>query len=85
MLSEMDKREIYEKLKRAPANIRFEEICKDAVDFGFMYKGGHGSHRIFVRQGIREMLNFQNVKGMVKPYQVRQFVKIIDKYDLAED
>ena len=81
----MDKREVYEKLKRAPANVRFDEICKDAVDFGFVRKGGQGSHRIFVRQEIREMLNFQNIRGMVKPYQVRQFIKIIEKYNLVED
>ncbi len=67
------------------ANIRFEEICRIAVDFGFTYKGGRGSHRIFVRQGVREILNFQNVKGMVKPYQVRQFIKILEKYHLVED
>ena len=80
----MDKLEVFEILKRAPANIRFEEICKYAIYFGFGNKGRHGSHRIFVRQGIRELLNFQNVKGMVKPYQVRQFIKIIEKYRLME-
>lgn len=81
----MDKQKIYEKLKRAPANIRFEEICGYAIDFGFVYKGGKGSHRIFVQEGLRELLNFQNVKGMVRPYQVRQFIKIIEKYNLLED
>jgi len=44
--------------------------------------GGKGSHRIFVRREIREMLNFQEVKGKAKPYQVKQFVKIIEKYNL---
>ena len=81
----MDKREIYEKLKRSYANVKFDEICKNAIDFGFIFKGGKGSHRIFVRRGIREILNFQNVKGTVKPYQVRQFIKIIEKYHLVED
>jgi len=81
----MNKRETYERLKRAPANVRFEEICKDAVDFGFIYKGGQGSHRIFVRPGIKEMLNFQNVRGTAKTYQVRQFIKVIEKYGLLED
>ena len=68
----MDKKEIYEKLKQSPVNIRFEEICKNAIDFGFKFRGGKGSHRIVTRQGINEILNFQDVKGMVKPYQVRQ-------------
>ncbi len=81
----MSKREIYERLKRAPANVKFEQICKNAIAFGFIYKGAHGSHRIFVRPGIKEMLNFQNVRGTAKPYQVRQFIKVIEKYGLLED
>jgi hypothetical protein len=68
-----------------PANVRFEEICRIVLSFGFRPGGGKGSHRIFIRNGIREMLNFQNVRGMAKPYQVRQFVKIIEKYKLVED
>lgn len=31
------------------------------------------------------MLNFQNVSGKAKPYQVRQLIKIIDKYNLTEE
>jgi len=81
----VDKREIYEKLKKNPANVRFEEICKTAKLFGFRFRGGKGSHRIFVRAGIREMLNFQEVKGKTKPYQVKQFIRIIEKYNLLEE
>ncbi len=80
----MDKEEIYRKLKRNPANIRFEELCKVAELFGFKFKGGRGSHRIFVRDGIKDMLNFQDVKGKAKPYQVKQLIKVIEKYKLLE-
>lgn len=31
------------------------------------------------------MLNFQNVKGKAKPYQVRQLIKILEKYDLLKE
>jgi hypothetical protein len=31
------------------------------------------------------MLNFQNVKGKAKPYQVRQLIKVIEKYNLLEE
>jgi hypothetical protein len=41
----VEKREIYQKLKRAPANIKFDEICKMAGSFGFELGGGKGSHR----------------------------------------
>ena len=81
----MDKREIYQKLKRNPADVRFEEICKTAELFGFRFRGGKGSHRIFARAGVREMLNFQEVKGKAKPYQVKQFIRVIEKYNLLEE
>jgi len=81
----MSKKEIYEELKKNPKNVRFEELCRAAELFGFEFRGGKGSHRIFVKEGIREMLNFQEVKGKAKPYQVRQFIKIIERYNLLEE
>ncbi len=79
----MSRKEIYQKLKKNPKNVRFEELCRAAELFGFTFRGGSGSHRVFVREGVREILNFQEVKGKAKPYQVRQFIKIIEKYNLA--
>jgi len=38
-----------------------------------------------VHSGVRDFLNFQNVGGWAKPYQVKQFLKIIDKYDLLKE
>ena len=81
----MNREEIYQKLKDNPKNVRFEELCRAAELFGFEFRGGKGSHRIFVKEGIREMLNFQEVKGKAKPYQVRQFIKIIERYNLLEE
>ncbi|CAG0969319.1 hypothetical protein METP1_01145 [Methanosarcinales archaeon] len=53
--------------------------------FGFRFRGGKGSHVIYRRDGINEMLNFQNAGGWAKPYQVRQLLKIIDKYNLLKE
>lgn len=38
-----------------------------------------------VHNDIREILNFQNVNGKSKPYQVKQFINIVEKYNLEED
>jgi len=81
----MDKKKIFEELKKNPKNIRFDRLCRITEMFGFYFKGGKGSHRIYVRKGIQEMLNFQNVDGKAKPYQVRQLIKIIKKYNLIEE
>ena len=80
----MHREGIYRELKERVTDVRFEELCQAAESFGFKFKGGKGSHRIFVREGIKELLNFQDVKGKAKPYQVRQFIKLIEKYSLLE-
>jgi hypothetical protein len=41
------------------------------------------SHHIFKREGIEEMVNIQDYKGEAKPYQIRQFLEIIEKYGLS--
>lgn len=69
-------------MRQCPKNTRFTDICKLAVKFGFRFRGGRGSHRIYAQRGVFEILNFQNVGGMAKPYQIRQFLNVIDKYDL---
>ncbi len=81
----MDKRQLYKELKQKLKNIRFKRLCMIAEAFGFQSKGGRGSHRIYYQEGIKELLNFQNVSGKAKPYQVRQLIKIIEKYDLFEE
>ncbi|MBU4190687.1 MAG: type II toxin-antitoxin system HicA family toxin [Candidatus Thermoplasmatota archaeon] len=81
----MDKKKIFDELKKNSKNIRFDRLCNIVEMFGFYFKGGKGSHRIYVRKGIQEMLNFQNVGGKAKPYQVRQLIKVIKKYNLLEE
>jgi len=65
----MDREEVYRELKGRVTNVRFEELCQAAESFDFKFKGGKGSHRIFVREGVKELLNFQDVRGKAKPYQ----------------
>lgn len=80
-MSKLEK--LFDRIKNNPQNVRFDEICKIAEAFGFRYKGGKGSHRVYSRKGIVEILNFQNVHGMAKPYQVRQFLKILEDNGLT--
>jgi predicted RNA binding protein YcfA (HicA-like mRNA interferase family) len=81
----MNKQRLYEELKYNPKNIRFKRLCKIAEAFGFVMRKGKGSHHIFTRPDITELLNFQNIKGKAKPYQVKQLIKIIEKYGLSEE
>jgi len=81
----MKNAEMYQNLKTHSKNVRFEHLCRAAEQFGFTCRSGKGSHRIYSREGVRELLNFQDVAGMAKPYQVKQLCKIIEEYSLLED
>lgn len=50
--------------------------------FGFTLSRTDGSHHIFTRPDIPELVNLQNVKGQAKPYQIRQFLKLVERYNL---
>lgn len=50
--------------------------------FGFRLSRARGSHHIFVHPDVRELVNLQEVKGEAKPYQVRQFLKLVERYNL---
>jgi hypothetical protein len=53
----MDKSAVYEELKKNPKNVRFNRLCNTAEIFGFRFRGGKGSHRIYVRDGIIDKYN----------------------------
>lgn len=73
-------------LKRALAgskNFRFEELVTLVEAFGFRLSRIQGSHHIFVHAGIPELLNLQNVEGQAKSYQIRQFLRLVERYNLS--
>jgi len=81
----MKKAEMYRQLKDHPKKVRFAHLCNVAKRFGFTCRGNRGSHRIYTRNDVRELLNFQEVEGMAKAYQVKQFCKIIEDYSLLKE
>jgi len=81
----MDKQVLLDELKANPKKVRFARLCEIAKALGFQTRKGTGSHRVYFKEGIQEILNFQNEDGWAKPYQVRQLIKVIEKYSLQED
>ncbi|MBE9230786.1 hypothetical protein IQ231_03535 [Cuspidothrix issatschenkoi LEGE 03284] len=43
----------------------------------------NGSHHIFTHPTIPELINLQNRNGKAIPYQIRQFLILIEKYSLT--
>jgi len=62
-------------------NISFSDLCNVLKYLGFEERI-KGSHHIFFREDIEEILNIQPKGSKAKPYQVRQVRNIIVKYKL---
>jgi hypothetical protein len=76
-------RKTLEKILAGSKNIRFADMKQLAEAFGFRLARTNGSHHIFVRVGIPELVNLQDVHGEAKPYQVRQFMKLVERYAMT--
>ncbi len=78
----MNKRKLLKKVLSGSKDIRFEEMVALAEAFGFHLSRINGSHHIFAHPQVRELVNLQNVDGKAKPYQIRQFLQLVERYDL---
>ncbi|MGA3258109.1 MAG: type II toxin-antitoxin system HicA family toxin [Bryobacteraceae bacterium] len=67
----------------ADANIRFDELRSLLTSLGFLERV-KGSHHIFVKPDVAEILNLQPRGSLAKPYQVKQVRAVIVRYKLAE-
>jgi hypothetical protein len=66
----------------ADANIGFEDLCALLRHLGFAERI-RGSHHIYTRDGVAEILNLQPKGGKAKAYQVRQVRAVIVSSRLA--
>ena len=64
------------------SNVRFEDFTRLVESVGFEVSRVSGSHHVFVHPQSREILSLQNACGEAKPYQIRQFLRLMEKYDL---
>ncbi len=63
-------------------DISFSELRNLLHHLGFSERV-HGSHHIFIKEGVEEILNLQPKGAEAKPYQVKQVRKVILKYGLG--
>lgn len=67
----------------ADADIAFSELCQLLIRLGFNERI-KGSHHIFSREHIDEIINLQPKHGKAKPYQVKQIRMLLTKYRMGE-
>ena len=77
-----DKRRLLQRVINNHNNVKFNDFTSLAEGFGFLLDRISGSHHIYKNTQIKEIINLQNNKGEVKPYQVKQFLNLIEKYRL---
>lgn len=82
----MDHEELLRRLRQGNyANVRFADFVSLAERFGFELERVAGSHHIFHHAVARVRLNIQPVKRDATPYQLRQFLQLIERYGLQWD
>jgi len=79
----MNKRKLFKKILSGSNNIRFDDVVTVIESFGFRLSRVSGSHHIFAHDNIPKLLNLQNRAGKAKPYQIRQFLALMEEYDLT--
>lgn len=79
----MNRRRLFQRISRgAVQNVAFGDFSGLVEDFGFRLSRVSGSHHVFVHHLVPALLNLQDFGGEAKPYQIRQFLRIVERYNL---
>jgi predicted RNA binding protein YcfA (HicA-like mRNA interferase family) len=79
----MDERTLLTRLAGgAVTNVAFGDLCNLAGGLGFELRRVRGSHHVFMHPDIPQLINLQSVRGQAKPYQIRQLMRLVERYDL---
>ena len=65
-------------------NIEFSDLTKLLRNFNFSYRI-KGSHHIFCKEDVDEIINIQSLGSKAKSYQVKQVRNILLKYKMIQD
>ena len=65
-------------------NIKFDELCNLLIHLDFSERV-KGSHHVFRREGVAELINLQKDGSKAKAYQVKQVRSVLIEYKLVDD
>jgi hypothetical protein len=74
---------ILDRILAGSKNIAFKDMVSLVEAFDFSLNRINGSHHIFQHPVLDEQLNLQNKDGQAKLYQVRQFLRLVEGYNLT--
>jgi len=78
----LNKKKLLQKIYNSPKNVRFNDLIVLVEAFGFIFSRSEGSHHVYKNPVVAELINLQNVNGEAKPYQIKQFLALVEKYNL---
>jgi len=78
----MNKQKLLAKIQNNSLNVRYSDFVTIVEAYGFRRTRSNGSHEIYRCKGVVEIVNIQNDNGKAKSYQVKQFLFLIEKYNL---
>jgi predicted RNA binding protein YcfA (HicA-like mRNA interferase family) len=79
----MNVRKLYPKLLTNVQNVRFADFCKVVEAFGYRLDRIRDSQHIYEHRATPRPLNIQNCRGEAKPYQIRQFLRDVEQFQLT--
>jgi predicted RNA binding protein YcfA (HicA-like mRNA interferase family) len=65
------------------SELAFDDLCYILERAGFVSRPGKGSHRIYSKDGVVEIINIQPRNRKAKPYQVKQVRELLLKYKIV--
>ncbi len=63
----------------------FADMRRLVDEFGFELRRTSRSPHVFAHPVVSELLNLQEVHGQAKPYQIRQFLRLVERYALSRE
>lgn len=82
----MRPRRLYERLQDGQfQNVRFEDFVQLLEALGFEKDRQQGSHQVFRHRVVPVRMVVQPLRGMAKPYQLRQLLACVEEFGLQWD
>jgi hypothetical protein len=78
----VNRRRLLRRLLAGSRNVAFADMINLAEGFGFRVIRTRGSHHILSHPAVPELLNLQSSGSQAKAYQVRQFLDLVEQYQL---
>jgi predicted RNA binding protein YcfA (HicA-like mRNA interferase family) len=73
---------LFQRIIRNQNNVGYADFIRLIDAFGFRLTRTNGSHAIYKNVEAGLLMNVQNCNGEAKPYQVRQFLALVEKHNL---